>query len=164
MLQICRSLLNFGLNLVIYRSLKGKTIGLGKNIFYETWQLQYFEGNQNLESILQSLQTEFNSPTLYFRPTSGLEIHSLMISWHQIVGIWHLIVEIHMCQLHFLTVGLVIGLRFSHIFSMETLGNKLGLKCSKSKLKVWKEGILSSWWVLINMPWRGAESPMVPKS
>ena len=64
-----------------------------------------------------------------------------------------------------MTVGLEIRLHFSHTFSMETLGNKLGLNCSKSKLKVWKEGILSSWWVLINMSesWRGAEIPMVPK-
>ena len=71
MLQICRSLgdkneylslflndklnfafLNFGLNLVVYRSLKGKTIGLGTNVVYGTWQLEYFEGNQNLDKYL----------------------------------------------------------------------------------------------------------------
>ena len=40
----------------------------GTNIVYETWQLEYFEGNQNLDNISQPLQTEFNSPTLYFLP------------------------------------------------------------------------------------------------
>ena len=52
--------------------------GLGTNIIYEIWQLEYFEGNQKLDNIPQPLhETEFNSPTLYFLPqypTSGLEI------------------------------------------------------------------------------------------
>ena len=41
-------------------------MGLGTNIVYETWQLEYFEGNQNLDIYLNLYKLSLTAPLCIF--------------------------------------------------------------------------------------------------